>query len=360
MDRLPHVIIRSADATERGVQYGQQARELILRALDGYHRHFQVKVGREWEEIKRKSHLYIPLLEANFPQELAEARGIAQGAGVGEDDILALNCRYEILKLKLDEYNECTTAAVLPEATGTKDVYMVQNWDYRPWVEEHAVIISIDDCAGTRIVGLTEAGQLLRNGMNNHGVGLCANNLTSVFDTGDVGTPVTFIRRKALASCDYAQVCQSIVETLRTVSCNFMVASAAGKAADLETTPERTFILSPENGIVTHANHMVVGAQFCTNKGTKFRDQVLRKLLDARRGSIDVPYLMECMKNHEQFPGAKTTTCLEAVCTHVPCEDYDTDQTWKTIASAVYDLTNGVAYICKGNPCQGVYESYVV
>ena len=196
--------------------------------------------------------------------------------------------------------------------------------------------------------------------MNNHGVGICANNLTSTFDSGAVGTPVTFIRRKALNCTDFADVCRVIVEAKRTVSCNFMAASAQGRAADLETTPERTFILEPEGGIVTHANHMVVGAQYCTNKGTKFRDKVLRRLLSERRGAIDIPYIMECMKNHEIFPGAVPTTCREAVCTHVPCENYDPDQTWKTIASAVYDLSNGAAYICKGNPCVGEYTRYAL
>ncbi|MFQ7452443.1 MAG: hypothetical protein ACLRNQ_14775 [Flavonifractor plautii] len=57
-------------------------------------------------------------------------------------------------------------------------------------------------------MGVTEAGQLVRNGMNSWGAGLCANNLTSVFDTGDVGAPVTFVRRKALNSRSFSQLCE--------------------------------------------------------------------------------------------------------------------------------------------------------
>ncbi len=97
--------------------------------------------------------------------------------------------------------------------------FLIQNWDYRPWVEHHAVVVSIDDEKGTHIVGVTEAGQLVRNGMNSWGAGLCANNLTSVFDTGDVGAPVTFVRRKALNSRSFSQLCSIVRSSRRGVSC---------------------------------------------------------------------------------------------------------------------------------------------
>ena len=122
------------------------------------------------------------------------------------------------------------------------------------------------------------------------------------------------------------------------------------------------FRLDPAGGIVTHANHMVAGAKVCTNQGRKFRDNILRVLLEARRGTIDVPYLMGCMKSHQTIPGSPDTfpesDGIEAVCSHVPLGEYDQDRVWQTIASSIYDLKGGRAYICKGNPCQGEYIEY--
>ena len=351
--------VKSSDPYERGLQYGKQARELIHQATDGYRRHFLKMQGLKWESILDKSHLYLDLLEKDFQAELLEAKGISDGSDTPLDEILALNCRYEILKKKP---KECTTGAILPEASRDGKTYLMQNWDYRPWVERHAVIVDIDDTQGTHIIGVTEAGQLLRNGMNNHGIGLCANNLTSTFDTCEVGAPSTFLRRKALNCKNFAELCGIIRNAPRGVSNNFMLASAEGKAVDFEATPGGVFELWPEDGIVTHANHMVAGSAFCTNHGSKFRDGVLKKRLQAHHGSLTLETIQDCLKDHEMLPGwpevYPESDCREAVCSHVPYGDCDEDRIWKTISSSIFDLTAGVAYICKGCPCEGTYVTY--
>lgn len=358
-----HVKIRSADPFERGVQYGEQAKDLIYLGIGGYRRHFAKTLSQPWEEILAKSHLYLKLLERDFPDELAEARGIAEGSGADLDAIMALNCRYEILKLKsLPQGDECTSAAVLPEATRSGGTFLIKNWDYRPWVEDHVVILDIDDMRGTHIVGLTEAGQLIRDGMNSHGVSVCGNNLTSVFDTGEVGAPVTFVRRKTLSCRNFAQACDVVKNSPRGVSCNILVASAEGRALDMEATPGGVFDLEPAAGVVTHANHMVAGAKYCTNRGSKFRDGVLRRRLMEHHGSLDLESLRASLTDHEMKPGWPTwypeSDCLEAVCSHVPYGDGDADKIWKTIASSIYDLNGKTAYICKGCPCQGQFTAY--
>ncbi len=356
-----HVVVSAADPFERGMQYGQQAAGLIKAGIAGYQRHFQKAMGQTWNEIVERSALYIPFVEFCFPEEFQEVLGIAEGSGASVNEIMALNCRYEILKLKP---KECTTGAILQDATADGKIYLVQNWDYRPWVENHAVVVDIDDRQGTHIIGVTEAGQLVRNGMNNHGIGLCANNLTSIYDTGEIGAPVTFVRRRALNSRNFEQLCQVIRESQRGVSCNFMLASAENKAVDLEATPGAIFQVFPQNGVLTHANHMVAGAAVCTNQGTKFRDRVLGRILRERYGELDLDAVFSCLKNHERFPGSKDIypdcSCIEAVCSHVPLGDFDEDRVWKTIASSVYNLTDGIAYICKGCPCENRYTQYAI
>lgn len=358
MDRFFKVTIDSPDAHERGVQYGYQAEKYIRSGIENYKRHFASK-GLSWEDIRGRSSRYIPLLERTCPRELEEARGIAEGASVCLDDVMALNCRYELLK---DKAKECTSASVLKEATGCGKIYLAQNWDYRTWVMDNAVIIHINSGNGTKILGISEAGQLVRNGFNNYGIGICANNLTSTLDGGEPGIPVTFLRRKLLNASKFEEAARLIENAERSVSCNYMLASAEDIAADFEAAPNNVFRLNPECGIVTHANHFVVGKEFCTNGDHKFRDKVLRSLLMRRYGSIDLEYMMDSLRNHETFPGAADTfpeaDCIEAVCTHLPKGEPDFNSVWQTIASVVYDLNDGDAYICKGNPCCGEYVKY--
>ena len=182
MDTFKLITIKSPEPFIRGLQYGQQAEALIHLGIEGYQRHFSKTLDLTWKDITEKSRLYLDLLEREFPDELEEARGIAEGSSVPLEDILALNCRYEILKYRP---HECTTGAVLPVVSADRrSTFLIQNWDYRPWVERHAVVVSIDDEKGTHIVGVTEAGQLVRNGMNNWGIGLCAGLTTFVIHYG--------------------------------------------------------------------------------------------------------------------------------------------------------------------------------
>ena len=43
-------------------------------------------------------------------------------------------------------------------------------------------------------MGLTEAGQVLRSGVNTHGIGLVSNNLQSIYDSWNVGIPTVFLQ----------------------------------------------------------------------------------------------------------------------------------------------------------------------
>ena len=73
MEQFLLVKMKSADPYERGIQYGEQAAELIARGIEGYRRHFRKSMAKSWEEITEKSALYLPLLEpvkAHIPPQI--------------------------------------------------------------------------------------------------------------------------------------------------------------------------------------------------------------------------------------------------------------------------------------------------
>ena len=347
--------VRSADPFERGMQYGAQARNLIHLGVQGYQRHFAKTLSTPWEEILERSHLYLELLERDFPAELAEARGIAAGSGVDLDAIMALNCRYEILKLRnLPQEKECTSGAVLPEATRGGGTFLIKNWDYRPWVENHAVIVDIDDLSGNHIVGLTEAGQLIREGFNSNGVGLCNNMIESIYDTFGTGIPVTFLRRRVLASRTFEEAYGWLIHSKRCVSNNMLLVDGRrGRAVDIEARPGGADVLRPVDGILTHANHFVASPQLDRlTQRPKNRDNRLEYLLRRSRGSIGVDTIRECMKDHEYYP--------QAICNHDNDPEKDPMSGLMTVASLICDFRENTAYICKGNPCKGAYYPYTL
>ena len=168
--RFKEVFVRSSDPFERGTQHGSQVRSNILRICEGYKKSFARK-GFTWEEAQELALRYVPSLDATMPDLMNEARGIAAGADIPLGVVMVLNARYELRKLKKGgdaakvapaeaSDAECTCFALLPEATADRHVYSGQNWDKDKFVEDDLYVLHIDECNGTRIVGLSEPAQL--------------------------------------------------------------------------------------------------------------------------------------------------------------------------------------------------------
>lgn len=345
MREFKEIFIDAAPPYERGVQYGQLAREEIHLCIERYREHFKAAGKISWDEARGKVLPFKELLKKDYQDCLSEVEGIAEGAQVDFDDLMVLNARYEFLHFPTD--GECTAFALKREATADGCVYVGQNWDNRPFVMDHTLLIHETEENGTRIIGTTEAGQLIRNGMNSHGVGLCANSLNSVYDCAGVGVPANFLRRKLLSMSTLDEMVAWLVNAPRTVSNNYCIASAENRAFDVEAVPKAPWLLLPEDNILTHANHLVGDRTVDAYKGMKFRGELLYKLLAKRNGSITTDYVKECLKNHENYP--------DSLCAHMMEGETDLRKMWQTNASIIYNLDKLEMDICCGPPCQGEY-----
>ena len=349
--REPYPLIEITAETpfERGVQYGSQAVDRIGICIEYYKESFR-KQGFTWDEAKAYAMGYVPVIEESMPEILEEAKGLASGSRRELAEIMAVNCRYEISKISKPE--ECTTAAVLPEASRGGKTYAVKNWDFFEKTIPHIVLLRIRTKEYSAI-GWTEAGQMPREGFNSFGVAIVNNGMQSVHDHYGEGLPVTFLRRRVLASRSFEEAAKLVRSYKRCVSNNIMLVGSKGQVLDFEVQPERMDQVYSQGGILTHANHFVVDADAdAFPERPKVRDARLMELLARRRGDIDVPYIMECMKDHEYWP--------KAICSH-PTFAGD-KRTYIpagiTVASMIVDFAENTAYICSGPPCEGEYIPY--
>lgn len=347
--KFQFVEVKAGTPKEMGFRYGEQAKEKIRAGIADYKELFAKTSGDSWEEIARYAETFVPVSEKYTPEVVEEIRGIAEGADVPFADAMVLNCRYEITKFPVPK--ECTSFALLGEATADGNPYVGQNWDYRAGILNNVVILHLERTDGVRILGLAEAGQVIRNGFSSKGIGLGTNNLQSVRDKKGNGVPVIFLRRVVLASSNFTEARDLIENTPRDVSCNFMLASAEGFAVDLEGYPGGADRIEPKDGIVTHANH------FEADPGkealeTSPRSMRLRELLAAKHGQIDVAHIKCCLCDHENYP--------KALCRHPADVDLPLARRSITVASVIYDLVGGVGHICAGPPCEGEYVTYKI
>jgi isopenicillin-N N-acyltransferase-like protein len=227
--------------TERGRAHGEAARAEIARSLDHYRRSFAVKPGLAWADVLARVGPWRKLVGTHAPHLLEEMDGIAAGAGVHPDEVLALNARGEIARNHASRFTEmetdgCSSFALLPEATGDGHVYCGQNWDWRAETEATTVLIRIVQPPKPTVIMQVEAGQVGRHGVNSAGIALNANGLDGAFGA-PAGLPQPVLRRLILDSPTLRDALRVPYTLPQHIATNLLFTHRDGFAVDLETTP---------------------------------------------------------------------------------------------------------------------------
>ena len=274
------IIEIGGSARERGRQHGRHAHDRIRISIATYARLFAY-CGLTWEEAQHKALGYRDVIADVSPSLIDEMAGIAEGAGVTESEILALNTRTEILPptypaiastkwndalaqnraAGLPDWGECTALAVLPSASIDGKTWLGQNWDWIGPQRSALVILGITDEKDRRAMTLTEAGMLAKIGLNDRGLGIGLNILRSKDDGRTPGVPVHVLLRHLL-DCDDVDSAIATARALRHgASSNIPIADAQGHAACLELSPRGVAVMMPEAGTLAHTNHYLDDVQ---------------------------------------------------------------------------------------------------
>ncbi|KND90055.1 Acyl-coenzyme A:6-aminopenicillanic-acid-acyltransferase 40 kDa form [Tolypocladium ophioglossoides CBS 100239] len=414
-----HVVVRGLPY-ERGLSHGQQARSKVRANVEYYRRPGKlasstgVHAGSELMNAII-DHVYTPALQDYYPSGYQEMQGIADGAGVSLQDVVLLNSRYDLARLgdepgsrpvplplgtdaaavargAGDDANECTSAFFSSEATPDGDWLVAQNWDMsaRLWEDDCIIYLEVHPDASENRPSMflvTEAGQLGRSGMNSAGLGVAANSLMSSDDYVPLAyvdgrgaihgqalqkmLPISMLRRMILESNHLAEALTAAYNFPRHVSNNLTVSTAEGFGLCLEVTPHRInkVYRRIDDNYLVHANHFVspaaAGVQCRYPGGSSwFRQQRLEALVRARAQSklLRPELLVEALSDHLSFPEGLCVhpdrSPVDAVLRHLP--GYPFRGISATVVCVVYNLTKREVTVCKGPPCQGVFQTFKV
>jgi isopenicillin-N N-acyltransferase-like protein len=361
----PRVIeVSSASALERGRQYGSAAADLVAGAIAYYREGFQRQAGLNWAEALEHSRPWQQLIERDFPELIEEMAGIAEGAGVELAEIVALNCRGEIMYdnwfANVDtpqEIDGCTAFSLTDSAAGDGHVYAGQNWDWRHAIRGTVVVLRIVQPPKPTLIMQVEAGQIGRHGANSHGLALNANGLGGRFDDS-IGMPQTVIRRAVLDAANIADALKILTWTTAHIPSNALLTHRDGFSIDVETTPGGHGWEYARDGLLVHGNHYqaFVPPDTAGHHRPLSPDSLIR-VPQARKGlakaaqaekSEDVRTAIHtAMSDHLGHP--------DSLCAH-PDERLAVIDQWSTTVSSCVDLTSGEYYLAPGSPCVHPYE----
>ena len=350
MSSFPLIEI-SGQPFERGRQYGEQTADLIQFNLTGYRRLFQHNAGLDWADALAQARRYLNPIEGYAPHLLEEMRGIATGATVSLNEILALNCRTEILSLgAIPPRDECTAIFVAPEATGDGHALLAQNWDWANIMRGGMVLLRIEQPGLPTVLTLTEAGMVGKIGFNSAGVGMVTNFLRH--DHRRAGVPFHVILREALNASRLGLAVAAVYTGPRADSGNYLLAHAGGEALDLEATPSDVGFLHPQDGLLVHTNHFLTPRLQAGDVGIVASDHTLLRygravrLLRAQAGQITVETLKSILRDHFNHP--------KSICRHPDPGQSEMEHS-ATLASVIVDLTAAEMYVTAGEPCESEY-----
>ena len=344
---------------EIGRQHGEQVPELIKDNLRFYMNLWQHMGGVSREKILTDVEAFVPFIERFDPDLTEEMRGVAEGAGLEFREVAALNARTELTfsclpnTLKESSTGGCTSFGLLPEATESGHVIIGQNWDWRSEALQTSVVLQIEQTRKPNIVMHAEAGTIGHRGMNSAGLGVCINYIRSEADEFRPGVPFLIKLRGILNSSRMSTALRMLMTYPGPNSMNMVVGHQGGEVIDVENLPNDLLFVYPQDGILTHANHFESPMLRIrdTGKGTLadtiFRSRRLRRLLEARRGRLNVDTIREALSDHFSYP--------DSICRH-PDEECDRIDQWQTLASIIIDLTEMTLRYTDGPACTGPYR----
>lgn len=359
----PHVRV-AGDPYERGRAYGEQAAERVVRSVEGYRDVFRALAGLDTEGARRLARSFEEAIARFRPAYLEEIRGIAEGAGVPYEDVLAINVRTEVMFAARARSAEasgrvdaCSAFAVLPEASAEGHTLIGQNWDWLPHCFDTVVVLEVEQPDAPDFVTVVEAGLLAKTGMNSSGIGLATNALVTDGDRGEPGVPYHALLRAILDCETLSDAYAVLMERPRASSANYLIAHRDGIAVDVEAAPgdfSRMSLVFPDQGVLLHTNHFLAlpaglkDVSLWAMPDSPFRLERLRTAVaGARSGGLTLEAFGAMLADHANYPSG--------VCCHPDRRMRPADQ-GATVASVLMDLDARELWIADGHPCRTPYR----
>ncbi len=322
--------------------------------------------------VLEQSDAWAAYIARDNPEYAEEMAGVAAGANLSLTEIAMLNARYELTYCVfgaeaqslnasgLQEQEGCTAFGLLPEMTASGHTILGQNWDWLQKLQGHVFIMRVkrssEPGAGKPdFIGFTEAGIVgCKIGVNAAGIGLCVNGLVTKRDGANGFRKPFHVRcREILDAWTFDKALLPVVQTDRCCSTNFLIGHADGEIIDIEATPDYCSYVYPQDGLLTHANHLVRETRIPSEferiaPHSLFRANRLERLLRRSGGNIAIDTVHTALSDHFSTPAS--------ICRH-PDMTLPEPKRVISVAATAIDLNTRTLYVTDGPPCQSRFQA---
>jgi isopenicillin-N N-acyltransferase-like protein len=129
---------------------------------------------------------------------------------------------------------------------------LAQTWDMHASAGEHVVLLKIEPDSGPRALVQTTAGCLGQIGMNEAGVAVGINNLTSI---GGPGVTWPFVVRRVLKQTSLDDAVKVVLDAELAGGHNYLLMGPDGAGCNIEAMPGARHVTPVDTGVFVHSNH---------------------------------------------------------------------------------------------------------
>jgi hypothetical protein len=347
---------------ERGLTHGRTLKEQIHSLVRLWKADLAARYALPAETFVQKflKHTdYLPAMKRWTPDLIEEVRGIAEGAELDFDTLLAFQL--------IDEYwvhgpsvggEHCSALGI--RRRGERPSYLAQNMDLEGFRDGFQIILRIKQADPKReTLVLTHAGLIGLNGLSSRSVGICCNTLSQLAFCKD-GLPVACVIRGALEQ-PTVEAAVGFLRRVKHASGQNYIVGGPEAVHDLECSAGKVVSFAPEAApdVVWHTNHPLVNddyhpkhrAALEKNEAPKGENSAARlQSLQRRLGKVAADSGLELIR---------TTLVSKDSADYPVCRLYKNRQEIFTFASVILELSDRAElHVTAGPPDVHPYQQF--
>ena len=331
-----------------GRQIGEAAREEIRGFVEMAYERISRTIRVSRPAIQNVVTQSTAFLQQYSPDLLSELRGMSEGAGVSEEDLMFLQIRNQ---LTADMDSGCTSISIGKSISATGSPLIAQNWDNDAALDPFTIVLIRRPASAPAFMSITQAGLIAYIGVSEVGMAACLNSLPA--PSRAVGVPHYFTLRRLYECRNLDEAVHVIASAHRAIPASIMLATPQGPA-NLEVTIDSVHVLRPESvSPLTHTNHCLhpelagVNEQFDELIQSRPRLGRINRLLEMSR-PLTAFDLKMALRDHDGYP--------QSLCRHA--NDHSQHGYWETVFSVIMNAESCEMEICRGTPCCHEYQTY--
>ena len=254
------------DPSDFGRIHGTECKEMVRAYLD---ERLGLSGDASWAGRSAAADTVLTLADQTLPYHrdysptlYEEMLALAEAAGITPAEVVVVGGFTDLVDLVRAHdgwapiEDDCT--AVIDPVNGV----FAQTWDMHATAGEYVLMLKLDPLSGPAAVVQTTAGCLGQIGMNEAGIGIGINNLTSI---GKPGVTWPFVVRKVLEQTDLDAAIDAVTDADLAGGHNYLVIGPDGSGANIEAMPGTMEVTRVTEVPFVHTNH-------CLDEGTRLEE----------------------------------------------------------------------------------------